>query len=209
MIKNYLKVLVRNMQKQWSFAVINLVGLSTGIACFILIALFVRDELTFDKFHSNGPRIHRLLAKLDNPDIVIMPPNALAPLLVEEYPEVEAVVRIRYERKAVQYEGELIYEDEFYMVDPNLFEVFDFPLAQGNPETALDAPYKLVLSQEMANKYFPNQEALGQTMRFANDTEDYHITGILDKVPENSRFQFDFITSFETPFATNNWEVSK
>lgn len=209
MFKNYLKVLYRGARKQWAYLFINIAGLATGIACFIIIALFVRDELTFDGFHEKGDRIHRVLAELDNPKVTIEPPNGLAQVLLDKFPAVENVVRLSYVKKAIEYKEELIYEDNFFYADNSLFEVFDYDLAIGDPADALENPYSLVLSDDMAAKYFPGQNPLGEVVRFAGDSVDYKITGVLETFPTNSRFQFNFITSFKTPaapdFDINSW----
>ncbi|GAB5523182.1 MAG: ABC transporter permease [Roseivirga sp.] len=212
MLRNYIKVLFRGAKKQWGYLFINVAGLATGIACFILIALFVRDELTFDGFHEKGDRIHRVLAEVENPKITIQPPNGLAQVLLDKFPAVENVVRLGYEKRAIKYKQELIYEDNFFYADNSLFEVFDYDLALGNPADALDNAYQLVLSQDMAAKYFPDQNPVGETLRFVGDSVDYKITGVLDQFPSNSRFQFNFITSFKTPsepnFDVNSWKSS-
>lgn len=203
MLKNYIKVLFRGAKKQWGYLFINVAGLATGIACFILIALFVRDELTFDGFHEKGDRIHRLLVEVENPQITTQPPNGLAQVLMDKFPAVESVVRLGYKKKAVTYKEELIYEDNFFYADNSLFEVFDYDLALGNPDNALESPYDLVLSDEMAAKYFPGQNPVGETMRFVGDSTDHKITGVLERFPANSRFKFNFITSFLTPSIRN------
>ncbi len=212
MLKNYIKVLFRGAKKQWGYLFINVIGLATGIACFILIALFVRDELTFDGFHEKGDRIHRILTEVENPKITVQPPNGLAQVLLDKFPAVENVVRLGYEKKAINYKQELIYEDNFFYADNSLFEVFDYDLALGNPADALENAYQLVLSQEMAAKYFPDQNPVGETLRFVGDSVDYKVTGVLDEYPGNSRFKFEFITSFKTPsepnFDVNSWKSS-
>ncbi len=196
MLRNYILVLVRNMRKHWSYTLINIIGLATGIACFVLIALFVRDELTFDKFHEKGDRVFRMLSNVKNMEGTLQVPNALAGVLTERFPEVESVVRMDFAKKAIEYKEEVIYEQGFYYADPSLFDVFDFDLAQGNPKTALDAPNKIVLSEEMAEKYFPDQSPMGNVLRFSNDSTSYQVTGVLSPIPQNSRFNFSFITPF-------------
>lgn len=212
MFKNYVKVLYRGARKQWAYLFINVVGLATGIACFIIIALFVRDELTFDGFHDKGDRIHRVLAELDNPQVTIQPPNGLAQVLVDRFPAVENVVRLGYVKKAIKYKEELIYEDNFFYADSSLFDVFDYDLAIGNPADALNNAYNLILSQDMAAKYFPGQNPVGETVRFVGDSIDFKITGVLEEFPTNSRFRFNFITSFKTPsepnFDIDSWRSS-
>lgn len=209
MLHNYLKVLYRNAKRHWGYFIINVLGLATGIACFILIGLFVRDELTFDGFHEKGDRIYRMLAEVDNPKITIEPPNGLAQVLLDRFSAVENVVRLGYVKKAVVYKEELIYEDNFFHADNSLFEVFDYDLALGDPLDALSAAYNLVLSQEMAAKYFPNQNPVGETLRFVGDSVSYKITGVLKEFPASSRFRFNFITSYKTPsdprFDLNSW----
>lgn len=212
MLKNYIKVLLRSARKQWGYLFINITGLATGIACFMLIALFIRDEVNFDGFHAKGDRIHRMLIEVQNPIFTAQPPNGMAQFLLDEFPEVEGIVRLGYERKAINYKQQLIYESNFYYADNSLFEVFDYGLSLGNVENALENAYSLVLSADMAAKYFPGQNPMGETVKFSGDSVNFQVTGVLKEYPANSRFQFNFITSFQTPsernFDANSWRSS-
>lgn len=204
MFKNYLKITLRSLRKHKGYAFINITGLAVGMACCLLIVLFVRDELSVDRFHDDPDRIYRLgmVIQMGESEINTGTPLALAKTLVEEKTTVSEAARLTYARRTVlQQNEELFFEPRFYFADPAFFDVFAFPLAQGNPETALAEPFTVVLGSEMAAKYFPDQSAMGQTLTL--DQEVYTVTGILESVPANSHLQFNFIASLATELELN------
>ena len=194
MIKNYLKVALRNLRKRKGYAFINVAGLAVGMACCLLIALFVRDERSYDRYHDKADRIFRLVderARVGAP---------FAPALRDEFPEVEQAVRLHpmfWTTPLLRAGEQGFYEDGIFFADSSLFDVFSFRLLRGNPETALAAPFSMVLTEAMAAKYFGNADPMGQVMAYDN-THDYTITGIVEDTPVNSHFRFDFLASFST-----------
>jgi putative ABC transport system permease protein len=211
MWKNYLTIAWRTMQRNKAFTAINVIGLSTGMACAFLIVLFIYEEQRYDTFHQNYDRIYRLVynpkfAGLPKP-MVIAPPPA-APFIAADFPEVETTARL-YRRNAtveilrasqspVKFE-----ETNFCFADSSLLKIFTFQFLEGNPETALNEPFGVVLTDETAKKYFADGAALGKTIRFAGTT-DMRVTGIVKKFPNNSHIQFNAISNYETMFAVEN-----
>lgn len=201
MFKNYLKIALRNIRKQKGYSFINIAGLSVGIACCILILLWIQDELSYDRFHKNGHQIYRITRtehrESGEMEIPMTYAN-VAPLLKDEYPGVDNYVRFGREYRAfVKYDNNGFVEERFFYADPTVFSVFDFSLSLGNAESALTEPYSIVLTQNAALKYFGTENPIGKILK-VNDKEDYVITGILNDLPHNSHIQFDLLASFST-----------
>lgn len=202
MLKNYIKIAIRSLIRQKGYSIINILGLSLGVTCFVLILLFIQDELSFDRYHENAERIYRLRENIDPTERSSSLPFSVAPTIVNDYPGmVEHAVRF-YNMQAptltLDNGPELRFnESRFFFVDSTVFEVFTFPFIKGDPKTALLQPYSIVITEPMAQKYFGSKEALGQTLRFEGQ-HDLKVTGIIEPVPANSHFQFDFLASFST-----------
>jgi putative ABC transport system permease protein len=207
MLRNYLKIAYRNLKRRPGYTLINVGGLAVGMAACLLIALFVRDELSYDDFHENADRIYRLNKVTERGNRTresLHMPAPMAPSLVREQPAVESAVRLyQLYRARVERGGETFYESGFFVVDSTFFEVFGFPLMQGDPSTALKAPYNVVISQKMAEKHFGGENPLGQTITlkadeyYTGERTSYTVTGVT-RVPQNSHLQFDFLISFAT-----------
>lgn len=213
MLKNYLKIALRTLRKQIGYTSINLIGLAVGIACGLLILLFVRDELGFDRFHEKADQIHRVVLTghfAGNDLNAPVTPAPMAPTLVADFPEVLTATRISPPRFTgqvmVQRDDKKFLEEGLAFVDSTFFDIFTFPLLQGNPETALEAPRTIVLTQSMAEKYFSGENPINQTLILA-DTSTYRVTGVIADVPANSHFQFDFLASITSlgPRALNEF----
>ncbi len=200
MLKNYLKIAFRNLFRNKVYSALNIAGLTVGLACSLLIFLYVQDELSFDKIHENYEQIHRLDSKYDinnsfkaNIDF----PAGLAPILKEEVPGVKTA--IRWERKyqvVISNETETVYEKNLVYTDPAFFSMFNFQLQKGNEATSLIKPYSLIVSEEIADKYLPNQDPLGKTLII--NKKEFTITGLLAPIPHNTHFNFSMLASFET-----------
>jgi putative ABC transport system permease protein len=207
MLKNYLKIAIRNLLKHKAYSFINLAGLAIGIACGVLIMLYVRKELSYDRFHQNAGRIYRVGNEGQFGSEIwkgARTSHPLAPALVQEFPEVQQSVRFyRLYKPLVQVGEKKFVEPRFFYADSSVFEVFTFPLITGDPKTALTRPYSLVLSQAMAEKYFGETDPIGQTLAVAK-IGDFQITGVLKNVPANSHLAFDFLVSYETLRAQKN-----
>jgi putative ABC transport system permease protein len=202
MLLNYFKIAFRSLVKFKGYTAINLFGLALGLSAGVLIMLYVLDELSFDKFHAKLDRIYRVETQFITGDTKgngSMETNgwAVGTTLKKDFPEVEAVL---YSRSAnsllLNYEGKRIRERVHY-VTPEFFQMFSFPLVEGNANKVLDDPYSIVITETMAKKYFNGQAALNKTMVFA-DTLQFVVTGVMKDLPSNSHIQVDMLMSFST-----------
>ncbi len=199
MLRNYIKSALRNIWRYKGHSFINILGLAIGMACLILIMLYVKSETSYDKFHVNRDHLYLLSIKTTNPQTGEQSKRAIGPYrladeLEVDFPDFEQIIRFAPQgQEAIEVGEDTYYEEQVTFVDPEVFQAFTFPLLQGNPETALDEPYSVVINNEIAQKYFGKSEALGRTIKIGDD--DFKITGILQKVPEESQFQFDIMIS--------------
>lgn len=201
MIKNYLKVTARILRNQRSFSLINILGLGIGMACCLLILLYVQDELSYDRYHEKAGRIYRFVSYSTRGDMTFQwagaPPPA-AQAFKDELPEVEDAVRFRTEGPAkVTYGTVSFREDKIAYCDPSLFNVFTFPLIEGNPATALSLPNTIIISEKASRKIFGEANAVGQVLKL-EDYPDLKITGVFKDIPQNSHFHFDFIVAMSS-----------
>jgi putative ABC transport system permease protein len=201
MLKNYIKMAYRNIRKYKGYSLINIAGLTVGMACFVLIFLWVFDELNYDTFHTHSNELYRIiLKKADDPGDRGVPstPYILPNILKEEYPEIVEVTRVRSQGypSAVRQGDITFYEQRFFLTDPSFFVMFSYDFTQGNPETALNDRNSVVLTKESARRYFGDEDPMGKILRW-NNTEDLKVTGVISKVPYNSHLQFDFMASLQ------------
>lgn len=200
MFNNYVKVMLRTIIKYKGYSLINIFGLTLGMACTIFILLWVQHELSYDKFHKNSDRLYRVIdyEKYSSGEEVTfsMNPPALAPLLKNEYPEIVEAVRLRSVKKAVvKYNEKRFNEEHIILADPAFFSIFSFPFISGNKENALSDPSSIVITKAMAHKYFGEQNPVGETVRIDNKI-DFQITGVIQDIPSNSHLQFEFVIPF-------------
>ncbi len=222
MIKNYLKVAFRNLIKQKFYSVINILGLSIGLSACMLIGLFVIDELNFDTYNTKADRIYRVNTYFNlggQENNYAVSPAPMAMMLGETYPEVETAVRFRQRGDFTFYQdGNAYRENRIIYGDSTLFDVFTIPLLYGNPKTALTQTNSIVISRATAIKYFgadwEKDVPLGKNLLEGEDKTPYQITGIFDKIPNNSHFHFDvFIAmasldeSRSTMWLSNNFQT--
>lgn len=203
MILNYLKIAYRNIVRNKGYSLINILGLAIGFACFILIMLYVMDELSYDKYHAKADRIYRLERKgvfngLEFHTHVTAHP--MAPALVNDFPEIIAGVRLWNPDLMIKNWNNQFLEEEVFFTDPEIFSVFDFPLISGDPGTALNEPNTLVLTAATAEKYFATTDVIGKTLEIQwNDKLlVFTVTGILKTIPANSHIHPDFLASYAT-----------
>ncbi len=206
MFKNYLNIAFFNLKKHKVFSFINIFGFAIGMACCVLIFAYVLHELSYDKFHEKSDRIYRLRSELkiagDDLDIPKSSPP-MADYLVQNYPEVINAVRFReIGRVPVRYRNVQYYEDHLFFADNTVFDIFTFPKVKGDPQTALNTAHSIVITEDMAKKYFGSEEPLGKLLNI-NNQFDFTVTGILKNAPSNSQFHFDMLCSFEA-FAQDN-----
>jgi putative ABC transport system permease protein len=203
MIRSFLQLSLRNLfRKNRLFTCINISGLAIGLACLLLIAMFIHDEYNFDAYHKNADRIHRVVLDFVEEGNTVSWARTSAPIgqyLAGAYPEVEQVVRLRknpgtdlLSRDEIKF-----YEERVFFADSTLFEVFDFTLANGNPELALKDKNSIVITETLAKKYFSNDDPIGKTLRF-NNLIDLKITGVINEIRANSHFVADAFITFSS-----------
>ena len=205
MFKNYLKIAWRNILKNKGYSIINIGGLAIGLACFLLIALFISIELSFDNYHVKKDHIYRVVhhnSAEDPTDQWIWGNAPIGPALKSDFPEiVEKVQFSGISDILLEYNNRSFQESECFYVDHTVFDVFSWPLISGNPKTALEAPYSIVLTETTAKKYFGNENPIGKTLEGlggrANDGA-YTVTGVLKDLPQNSHFTFDVLMSMSS-----------
>ncbi|MQY60287.1 FtsX-like permease family protein [bacterium] len=209
MLKNYLKIALRNIKRHKGYSFINIAGLAIGMACCILILLWVKDELSYDRFHENGKDIYRIMSYGTRYMIegIDGTPAPLAPAVKEEVPGIVNYARFSDISKLVfKYGDKVFYETRGLMADPSIFEIFTFPFAQGDPKTALSEPLDIVITETMAKKYFGNENPVGKTMEI--EGRPAAVTGVIQDIPHNSHIQFDFLSSYEFIQELTNYGMS-
>jgi putative ABC transport system permease protein len=213
MIRNYFKIALRNIKRYSAHSVLNISGMAIGMAGAFLILLWVQNEYSYDRFHKNGDCLYRVLENLysEGGDVIqtALTPNALAPALKEEYPEI--IRSTRYEGRAfpIKKGDEYIIQVGAF-VDRDFLEMFNIEFVRGDRMTALSGPHNMVITEEMARKYFNDDDPLGKTLMSMNFT--FTITGVVKSLPQNSHIQFDLLIPFDfySTFGANlnSWSVN-
>lgn len=202
MFKNLLKYSFRSLSKQRSFVLINVLGLSIGLVCVMIIALFIRYELSYDQYHENKDRLYRVIlnGKLGGQEVkVTSTASVIAPTMLNEFPEVESFLRLNaWGQTNIKYGEKYFTEDDFLEADSTFFSFFSIPLIRGNAETVLAEPYYVVLSESTAKKIFGEEDPVNQMLKIGNGDTHYKVTGIMEDVPENTHFRASAIGSFMT-----------
>ena len=206
MWKNNFKIAWRNLTKNKISAAINIFGLSIGLACCILMTMFVQHELSYDKFHKNAANIYRVTSIADGPNGKVnlaITPAAWAPLIQKDYPEVKQVSRVLQNEKSIlgQTGKEHSFSKNLLLVDSNFFRVFSYKLLRGKTNNALSAPNTIVLTEEAAKRYFGNEDPMGKTIECTTNFTgiiNVQVTGIVDEPPSNSHMTFDVLLSMST-----------
>ncbi|MBS1933628.1 MAG: ABC transporter permease, partial [Bacteroidetes bacterium] len=214
MLKHYLKTAFRNLSRSKVYSFINVAGLSLGLACAMLIMLYVKDEVSYDRFHKNVKQLYRVNRQLTrdngNKDYSGYTGYLQGPRFAANIPEIETFVRYQQIARDVK-DGSNIYSQQIFLADTNFFSVFNFPLISGNAKTALREPYSVVLTEEIAKKQFGTTDAIGKTilLRDGDKFSPYKITAVAKNCPENSSLQFDvlmpLIASKEDMGKVDNW----
>ncbi|MGZ3811432.1 MAG: ABC transporter permease [Mucilaginibacter sp.] len=200
MIRNYVKTAWRNLLRNKAFSFINIFGLAVGLACCMFITSYLYSELTYDTYSVNSKQLYRVgLTALGNGSITDFPmvDIAVGPGMKNSYPQVLAVTRLENGRPAfVSYRDRQFKEQKMVVTDANFLQLFSIPLLQGDDKSALVAPHSIVITSELAKKYFGNEPALGKTLKVSNDLMT--VTGVIEKVPDNSHFHYDAFISMST-----------
>ena len=202
MLKNYLLIAFRNIIHYKAFTAINILGLSIGLASSILIYLWVKDELSFDRYHENAENIYRVYEKQYYSEgetfQVFATPEPLSKALKEDIPEIINSTRLNlfWEKLLVRYEDKVFNETLGYAADPEALEMFTYPFVYGNPETALTEPHSIVMTRSMAEKYFGDVNPVGKSIN-VNNKYALTITGVMEDVPLNSHVRWEFLVPFK------------
>jgi ABC-type antimicrobial peptide transport system permease subunit len=199
MIKNYFKVAARNLLRSKGFSILNISGLAIGMASAILILLWIQNELSYDRFHANGNRLYEIFGN----NVVggeirtgTATPEIMAPGLKNDVPEIEQTSRISWGENYLLSVGDKSLKANGNVVDPAFLTMFNFPLINGNKETALDDPYSIVITEKLAKRIFGNEEAMGKVIKIETDL-NFKVTGILKNLPNNTQFNFEYLMSYE------------
>ncbi len=204
MLKNYLKITLRNFKRHKGYTFLNIAGFAIGMACCLIIFLYVRHETGFDTYHKDVERIYRIVQDIrtSTSNRLFAPVSPMVgPTLKADYPQIEQTARLITGRsRLVRREEIVFYEDRFMYADNELFEIFTIPFIQGSPQNALSRPQTLVISETMAHKYFSGENPIGKILEI--NSREYEITGVVIDSPKNTHLKYDFIASLET---LNDW----
>ena len=216
MLRNWLLTALRNFRKNKTSSAINIFGLTMGLSSCLLIALYIRHELSYDDFEVKGPRIVRSIMgyRFDGGGEMRygnFNSTKVATTFKRVFPEIESGVRMAERPRIVSYQEKLFTEDRFMFADSSFFLVFSMPLTKGDANTALSGPKKVVLTESTARKYFGSVEPVGKLLRIGNDSVDYLVTGLMKDCPSNSQFKFDLLASFSSLYSNQDetyWDAN-
>jgi putative ABC transport system permease protein len=214
MIRNYLKLAFRNLWRNKVFTAINISGLAMGIAICLVIMLFIKNEWSYDRYNEKADRIVRVVFKGSvqgqaMKEANVMPPTAQT--LLRDYPEVEAATRMRTGGSATfSHKEKSFKEGSLAFADASLFSVFTLPFVKGDPETALLEPNTIVISEALAQKYFGQEDPIGQLLEIKNEQKAYKVTGVMKAIPVHSHFHFDLFLSMPSlpDQSSDSWMTS-
>jgi putative ABC transport system permease protein len=199
MLKNYFKIAWRNLFRHKAFAGSNLLGLTIGMTCSILIFLWVHDELSFDKFHSNYDNIYQIIANRDFKNHVFTDRNMVFPMarsLDSGYTNIGHAVEMTYQEDHILQYGDARLKKNGYTVSEHFFDVFTWKFIRGSAASAITGPSSIVLTQSAAKAFFGNEDPINKTLKIDND-QSFKVTAIVADAPDNSTFKFDFIRLFD------------
>lgn len=210
MFKNYFKIALRNFKRHKGYSFINLAGFAIGMACCLLIFIYIRHETSYDNYHKDGDRVYRIVQDIrtQTANRVFAPISPMvAPTLKADFPQVEQAARIiTAGNRLVKRRDVFFYEDRFMWADTELFDVLTIPFVQGYPQAALIRPQTVVITERMAGKYFGHADPMGQILTI--NQSDYEVTGVLADPPPNTHLKYDLIASLESLAdwdEMNNW----
>ena len=212
MFHNYLSVALRNLGRHPAYSLINIAGLAIGMATCILILLYIQDELSYDRYHPHADRVYRIVDDIESGGQTVQTagtPTGWGPALKRDFPEIELVVRLRGTESAwlVDLGNTIYYERKVIWAGSDLFEMFSIPLAAGDQSVALAEPYSMVISEDLAFKYFGDEEAIGKAVNLDNRW-DFTVTGVMKNIPTNSHMRPDMFVSYSTMTAIQSgWDL--
>ncbi len=216
MLRNWLLTALRNLRKNKTASAINIFGLTIGLSSCLLIALFIRHELSYDDFEAKGNRIARCIMeyRFDGGGEIQrgnFTSTKVAPTFKRTFPEVESAVRMRMDEYIVKYQEKLFNEPRFMYADSSFFDIFSFSLLKGNGRAALSGPRKVIVTESTARRYFGSDDPMGKRLRIGDDSTAYVVTGVMKDIPGNSQFKFDFLASFSSLFSNQEetyWDAN-
>ena len=203
MLKNYFISAYRNIKRNKFYSALNIFGPAIGITCAILILLYVREEITFDKYNKKYDRIYRLESDFNisgKPTLAALVPMPMAPTLKDEYPDIREVTRFAgfgIQDILFQYKDLKFFEDNIYFADSTVFKLFDYEFILGSPEKALNEPNTIVITESFAGRYFGRENPMGETLKTSN-FGNLRVSGVIRDIPANSHLRFDCLISMAT-----------
>ncbi len=208
MLKNLLKTAIRHIYKHFGYSILNILGLTLGITSALFLIIYVADEVSYDRYNEKADRIYRVSSKISEPDdqftwnVAQIP---FGPQVVKDYPEVQSFVRfINMPRALYKYKDKEFNEDNFFVVDSTLFDIFTIKVLKGEVKSALLEPNKIILTERIANKYFGKEDPIGKTLISGSNT--YEVTGVIQDIPTNSHFRYDAVVARSNlPKQLGNW----
>ena len=211
MLHNYLSVALRNLRRHPAYSLINIAGLAIGMATCILILLYIQDELGYDRYHPHAERVYRIVDDIESggqTNQTAGTPTGWGPALKRDFPEIELLVRMRGTESAwlVDLGNTIYYERKVIWAEPELFEMFSMPLVLGDPATALSEPYSMVISEDLAYKYFGAEDPIGKAVNLDNRW-DFMVTGVMRNLPTNSHMRPDMLVSYTTMNVIGAWDL--
>src|ERR1035437_5770131 len=208
MFKNLIRYSVRSFKRQRAYIIINILGLSIGIACSLLIALYVINEASYDKFNIKKDRIFRTIlnGKIGGQEVTVSAsPAIMGPAMLKEFPEIEDFLRMNGAGPTViEYNNQTFTEDHLVEADSSFFNFFSIPVLKGDPKNLLNAPRKAVLSESTAKKIFGNENPIDKPIRIGSDSVRFTVTGVMADIPQNSHLEANIISSFMTTPRSKN-----
>jgi len=208
MFNNLIKYSLRSFKRQRAYIIINILGLSIGIACSLLIALFVINEASYDKYNTKKDRIFRLIlnGKIGGQEVTAATSAAVTgPTMLKEFPEIEDFLRMtRTGPTVIEYNSQAFTEEHLVEADSSFFNIFSIPVIKGDPNNLLNAPRKVVLSESTAKRIFGDENPIDKTLKIGSDTVRYTISGVMADIPGNSHFEANILSSFMTNPRANN-----
>lgn len=212
MLKSYLKIALRNIRKHKGYSLINIAGLSIGMACCILILLWVQHEISYNRFHRNADNIYRIYTDFHYDRGVRQfsnIPQPVGPEFQKTVPEINLAVRLLDGAATVKHGADIFYEKEILYVDPSFFEVFTFPFIRGDSQTSFTEPHSALITESMAKKYFGDKDPIGEVLTMDQEHQ-VKVTGIIKDAPDNSSIRFDFLIPYSyldaIGYDTKKWD---
>ena len=216
MLQNYLTIAIRNLLRYPAYTLINIVGLAIGLAACMLILRYVWDELSYDRYHPHADRVYRVVDDIESAGQTVQTagsPLGWGPALKRDFPEIELFARVRGTTSVwfIMHEEKRYYEKKVIWADAALLDMFSIPFVAGNPRTALTEPYSIVISEDMAFKYFGDEDPMGKVLR-GDNVWDFTVIGVMRNIPANSHLRPDMIMSLVTRNAIfandlDEWEM--